>query len=250
MRWYIIGRKAYYRTRCVVKVLFITLLLVAFSVSVVEARYDRELFLEAAGTGEPLRLVVIDAGHGGEDCGAVGTTGVYEKVLNMQISLEIGEALKSRGYTVVYTRTEDKLLYTSAENIKGIRKISDLKNRCKIANSYPDAMFISVHMNSYSEAKYQGLQVYYAESKPESSALAGKIQANVRSRLQKNNKRQIKKGEGIYVLENTEPVSVLVECGFLTNDAECKKLSEKEYQKQLSFAIVCGIIEYNEGKVI
>ncbi len=250
MRWYIIGRKAYYRTRCVVKVLFITLLLVAFSVSVVEARYDRELFLEAAGAGEPSRLVVIDAGHGGEDCGAIGTMGVYEKDLNMQISLEIGEALKSRGYTVVYTRTEDKLLYTSAENIKGLRKISDLKNRCKIANSYPDAIFISIHMNSYSEAKYQGLQVYYAESSPESSALAGKIQTNVRSRLQNDNKRQIKKGEGIYVLENTEPVSVLVECGFLTNDAECKKLCEKEYQKQLSFAIVCGIIEYNEGKVI
>lgn len=251
MRWYIIGRKAYYRTRCVAKVLFLSLLLIAFSVSVVEARYDRELFIEASGSGEPVRLVVIDAGHGGEDCGAVGTTGVYEKDLNMQISFEIGEALKSRGYTVIYTRSEDKLLYTPSENIKGIRKISDLKNRCKIANSYPEAMFISVHMNSYSEAKYQGLQVYYSESSPKSSELAGKIQSNVRNRLQKDNKRQIKKGKGIYVLENTEPVSVLVECGFITNEDECKKLSEKEYQKQLSFSIVCGIIKYieeNEGQ--
>lgn len=248
MRWIIVGKKAFYRTRCVLKVTVVAILLVAFSASVVQARYEREFYIETANSNDFSRTVIIDPGHGGEDCGAIGVNGVYEKDLNMQLSEEIAEQLKERGYTVIFTRTEDRLLYTEEENIKGLKKISDLKNRCKKANEYPGAMFISIHMNSYFAPKYHGLQVYYAPGDSESCALAGKIQANVRSRLQTDNTRQTKSGKGIYVLENTEPLSVLIECGFITNSDECEKLSQKEYQKQLSFAIVCGIIEYREGR--
>ncbi len=250
MRWIIIGKKAFYRTRCALKVAVIAILLIAFSVSVVQARYERGLYLTAANSNDLSKTVIIDPGHGGEDCGAIGVNGVYEKDLNMQISEQIAEALKENGYTVIFTRTSDKLLYTEDEDIKGLRKISDLKNRCKAANEYPGAIFISVHMNSYSQSKYSGLQVYYKPNDDASCALAGKIQSNVRSRLQTDNTRQTKGGKGIYVLENTEPIGVLIECGFITNSEECEKLSEKEYQKQLSFAIVCGIIEYREGRKI
>ena len=93
-------------------------------------------------------LFIIDAGHGGEDSGAVGVDGILEKNLNLEIAYAVGSLLAERGYAVIYTRTEDKLLYTEEENIKGIRKISDLKNRCKIAAEYPNATFISIHMNS------------------------------------------------------------------------------------------------------
>ena len=82
------------------------------------------------------QVIIIDAGHGGEDPGAIGINGKYEKDLNLQIALVIGEELKSRGYTVVYTRTQDKMLYLPEENIKGMRKISDLKNRCKLTEEY------------------------------------------------------------------------------------------------------------------
>lgn len=248
MRWYIIGKNTFYKIRCALKISFIAVLLVAFSVSVIEARYEKGLYLNAAGAPTENPTVIIDPGHGGEDSGAVGVGGVLEKELNMQISLQIAEDLKTRGYNVIFTRTDDCLLYTEAENIKGLRKISDLKNRCKIANSYPNAIFLSIHMNSYSEEKYKGLQVYYTPDDSESSALASKIQSSVREKLQSDNKRTVKNGRGIYVLENTEPISVLVECGFITNREDCERLSQKEYQKQLSFAIVCGIIEYNEGK--
>ncbi len=248
MRWYIISAKAFYRTKRILTVMLVAVLLVAFSFSVVEARYEKGLYLDALNQPDESKIVVIDAGHGGEDCGAVGVGGVYEKDLNLALALEIGARLEEKGYTAVYTRTEDKLLYTEEENIKGIRKISDLKNRCKIANNYKNALFVSVHMNSYSEAKYSGLQVYYTPSDSESSALAGKIQSSVRSLLQNDNNRVVKEGRGLYVLENSEPTSVLIECGFITNKDECEKLSKKEYQKELSFAIVCGIIEYIEGK--
>ena len=194
--------------------------------------------------GVEQRVIIIDAGHGGEDSGAVGVDGTLEKDLNMQLSMLIGEELKSRGYTVVYTRTEDKLLYSEEENIKGIRKISDLKNRCKISFQYDDPVFISVHMNTYGASKYSGLQVYYTDENDESKNLARSIQNNVKNSIQKENTRQTKAGKNLYILENCNGTGVLIECGFLSNEEECRKLSEKEYQKQLSFAIVCGIIEY------
>ena len=200
--------------------------------------------VEPAMTDEA-SVIILDAGHGGEDSGAVGVNGVLEKELNLAIAVMIGEELTARGYTVVQTRTEDRLLYTEAENIKGIRKISDLKNRVKIFNSYENAIVVSIHMNSFAIAKYSGLQVYYADG---SDSLATAIKSAVREELQPENKRAIKRGEGIYVLEHSENTAVLIECGFLSNPEECAKLSEKEYQKRLSFSIVCGIIKYMEEK--
>ena len=192
------------------------------------------------------KIIILDAGHGGEDPGAVGANGLYEKDLNLQFAFEIGKALEEKGYIVVYTRTEDRLLYKEEENIKGIRKISDLKNRCQIAERYPDSIFVSIHMNSFGSSKYSGLQVYYSQKNNNSQALADLIQNKVISDLQPNNNRVIKPGNDMYILENINNTAVLIECGFLTNQDECKKLSEKEYQKELSFSIVCGIIEYIE----
>lgn len=192
------------------------------------------------------KVIIIDAGHGGEDPGAVGSDGSYEKDINLALAFELGEALENEGYAVVYTRTEDKLLYTEEENVKGIRKISDLKNRCKIAAEYPNAMFLSIHMNSYTNPKYSGLQVYYSKGNEGSFILANSIQTSVKESVDTKNERMTKEGKGMYVLENVTNPAVLIECGFLTNPEECEKLSKKEYRKQLSLAIVCGIIEYEK----
>ena len=189
-------------------------------------------------------IIIIDAGHGGEDAGATGVNGVFEKDLNLSLSFILGDMLSEKGFTVVYTRTDDKLLYKESENIKGIRKISDLKNRCKIAKNYPNAIFLSIHMNTFGESKYSGLQVYYSNNNKDSERLACAVQTNVKKEVQPNNNRKIKDGKDIYILENIDNVAVLIECGFLSNPEEAKKLSEKEYQKMLSFSIICGIIEY------
>ena len=192
------------------------------------------------------RTVVIDAGHGGEDSGAVSESNVYEKDLNLSVALMIGEMLSEKGYTVIYTRTEDKMLYSTEENIKGMRKISDLKNRCAVSNNYENSLTISVHMNTYGSSKYSGLQVYYQDGNNESAKLANFIQGSVKEILQPQNNRMVKNGKNLYLLENCSSNAVLIECGFLSNGEECEKLSEKEYQKQLSFSIVCGIIKYVE----
>lgn len=192
--------------------------------------------------------VILDAGHGGEDPGASTSFGAYEKDINMEITLIIGEMLKEKGYNVVYTRTEDKLLYTEEENVKGLRKINDLKNRCKVAEGYDDPIFISIHQNSFAKERYSGLQVYYSVGNEESYSLASAVQNRVISDVQPNNNRRVKEGKNIYLMEKLRCTSVLIECGFLTNPEESRLLCEKEYQKILSFSIVCGIIEYIERK--
>lgn len=209
---------------------------------------DAALYINAAAhEEETARVVILDAGHGGEDGGAVGTDGTQEKDLNLALTLALGERLSELGCTVIYTRTDDRLLYTAEENIRGMRKISDLKNRCKIAAEHKDALFISIHMNTFGQAKYSGLQVYYSPVSEGSEQLARCIQTEVREEIQPENHRKIKKGDDIYILEHTENVAVLIECGFLSNPEECKKLSEKEYQKQLCFAIACGMMKYEES---
>ena len=193
-----------------------------------------------------LKTIIIDAGHGGEDPGALGKTGALEKDINLQISNILGEMLSREGFAVIYTRTDDSLLYSESENIKGLRKHYDLKNRCKIASDYPNAILISLHTNSYSDESCSGLQVYYSEHNDNSKILANKIQFSVKENLQNNNSRNIKSGKELYILKNTENVSILIECGFISNYDECEKLTQKEYQKMLCLSILYGIIEYTE----
>ncbi len=234
---YVVNARRFVKTLKVISAVLIIVILTSVGVKWLDSTA-----VEVSST--PERVIVIDAGHGGEDPGAIGVNGAYEKDLNLSIAMTLGEELKSRGFTVVYTRTEDKMLYLPEENIKGMRKISDLKNRCKITAEYSNCMMISIHMNSYGASKYSGLQVYYADQNESSKALADNIQSAVREELQPNNHRQIKNGSALYLLQNSSGTPVLIECGFLSNSEECQKLSQKEYQKQLCFAIVCGIIEY------
>ena len=226
----------------------VLLILLATVIGVVSENISEQLVADTVDSIPYEKIIILDAGHGGEDSGAVGVNGALEKDINLQLTLEVGKLLEERGYIVVYTRTDDRLLYTEEQNIKGIRKINDLKNRCKVAERYPDSIFISIHTNSFGSPKYSGLQVYYSDNNDSGRPLAEAIQNKVVSDLQKDNNRVVKAGKGIYLLENITNPAVLIECGFLTNKDECEKLSEKEYQKELSFSIVCGIIEYIESE--
>ena len=103
-------------------------------------------------------------------------------------------------------------------------------------------------MNAFGDARYSGLQVYYNVKAEGSEALARAVQEEVILQVQPDNHRKVKMGKDMYLMENIASTSILVECGFLSNAEECEKLSQKEYQKRLCFAILCGIIKYDSTR--
>lgn len=192
----------------------------------------------------PRVTVILDAGHGGEDSGAVGTDGTLEKILNLELCNNISDILTSHGIEVVMTRKEDRLLYNDDENIKGKRKQYDLKNRAEIAKETENAYFVSIHMNKFSAEQYRGLQVYYSRNNSESKNLAQTVQTMTKEYLQDHNTRQIKESKGnIYLLDVLECPAILIECGFLSNTEDCRDLNDKEYRKKLSLVISMSIME-------
>lgn len=190
-------------------------------------------------------IVIIDAGHGGEDGGTIGVNGAYEKDINLSIAKKLDAFLRAAGITTVMTRTEDILLYDRNTNYEGRKKILDLAARLKISEKYENAIFVSIHMNAFPEAKYKGLQVYYSPNDPLSEDLAQRIQAITKEALMRENNRKIKSSDGkIFLLDRTEKTSVLIECGFLSNPEECEKLCDEVYQKELAAVISCAVLEH------
>ena len=193
--------------------------------------------------------VSIDAGHGGEDGGAVGIDGrTVEKDVNLSVSLYLGRLLEAEGVNVIYTRTEDILLYDRNVDYNGRKKNLDLQARLKIAQNNPNALFVSIHMNAFGDSKYSGMQVYYFDSADGGQLLADQIQKMSRF-LDPSNDRKIKKANSsIFLLNRAPGVAVLVECGFLSNYEECSLLSSDDYQKKVAFAVFRGIMNYKDEK--
>ena len=189
--------------------------------------------------------VIIDAGHGGEDGGAVGINGVFEKELNLSISQKLYDELTSSGIVCVMTRTDDRLLYDRNADYEGRKKVLDMQARLAVAEKYPDAIFVSIHQNTFTEEKYSGLQVYYSTASPLSIKLAQSVESTVRSKLQPTNDRVSKADNGsIYLLRKLSCPAVLVECGFISNREECELLCDGGYQTRLAESLSDAIIAF------
>lgn len=191
-------------------------------------------------SGKNQVTVILDAGHGGEDPGTIGG-GLKEKDLNLQVVLKTAEVLKLSGYRVILTRTTDRMLYNSGEENR--KKFHDLNNRLKIAKSFPDALFVSIHMNSFPAGSCSGLQTFYQKENEKGRLLADSIQETVKI-LMPRNRRVSKPDQSIYLLKFNPAAAVLVECGFLSNVEEAKLLSDESYQNRLSFLLALGITNY------
>lgn len=198
---------------------------------------------------EALPVIVIDAGHGGEDGGTQSSDGTLEKKINLEISLKINELLLGRGFTTVLTREGDYMIYDESSSTQREKKVSDIHNRMKIVEENGDCILLSIHQNYFKESKYSGTQVFYSKNNPESEYLADEIQKAVVSELQTDNTRQIKEsGTDIYLLYHAKVPSVMVECGFMSNEKESELLKDEDYQKKMAEAIVSGLIKYLESK--
>lgn len=193
-------------------------------------------------------LIIIDPGHGGFDGGAVAGDGTVEKDINLEISLKLGSILEFFGFDVIYTRTDDVAVDDNDKNKISSRKKSDLNNRLEIINSNKNALFVSVHLNKFTSGKANGAQVFYSPNNKESAILAECLQGEIKSLLQNNNSRAIKKADkSIYLLHNALSPAVIVECGFLSNKNELELLKDEEYHMKMAFCIFSGILKYYNG---
>lgn len=195
------------------------------------------------------KVIVIDAGHGFPDGGAVGSSGVQEKDLNLAIAQKLQMLLEQGGASVLITRADDNAV---AEDLnKKIREIkrADLKNRRDFKNNSECDAFVSIHMNKFPEEQYKGAQVFCAGEPAESRILGEAIQSKLKEMVDPSNDRVAKTADsGIFVLKDSKVPSVIVECGFLSNSEEAKLLQTDEYQNKIAFAIYSGILEYLSGK--
>ena len=222
-----------------------TFLLIAIIVSaavfVIFTGFSGDKSASPTVSGAPMPTVIIDAGHGGMDGGAVGCDGTLEKDLNLEIATTLAELLRISGYNVVMTRTEDVML--STDDGGGTAKLRDLKKRLEIASAYPGSVTVSVHCNKFPLESCKGLQVYHSEGET-AKALAESIQQGVKGSLQPENHRAVKQADSsIYLLSRAKTPSVLIECGFLSNPEECEKLNDINYRRSLSLVLLKGITE-------
>lgn len=196
------------------------------------------------GANQP--IVIIDAGHGGFDGGAVANDGTIEKDINLSIALYLQEYLTFFNIETIMIRDTDCSVEDDGLNTIRQKKSSDLHNRMKIMEETDNAIFVSIHQNKYPDEIYSGTQVFYSpKTKDESQILAQAIQDYVVNTLQKDNNRQIKEcGTSVFLMYNAVKPAVLVECGFLSNYEETNKLKTSEYQKKIAFCIAMGIQNY------
>lgn len=204
-------------------------------------------FSAAEASSMPItqKTVIVDAGHGGDDGGAIGIDGTVEKDINLDIALKLEKILKFYGFNVIMTRTQDVMTCDDGLDSLRKRKISDIHNRFELMRKNPDAIFISVHQNIFEDSSQHGTQVFYSGNDERSKELAEAIQTSVTLTLQRKNDRVVKKsGSGIYLLYHAKIPAVLVECGFISNSDEVKKLKDESCRMKLAILIADGLLKY------
>lgn len=196
-----------------------------------------------AGKEKP--VVVIDAGHGGNDPGKIGIDGTLEKDINLQIANRLKKYLEASDVEVVLTRKNDNGLYTEKDNRK---KMADMTKRCDIINEVNPALTVSIHQNSYHQEEISGGQVFYYKKSEKGKRLAEILQERFDYVLGEKNTRLPKPNDNYYLLLHVKSPIVIVECGFLTNWKEAALLKSDEYQDRVAWTIHMGIMEYLNGK--
>lgn len=202
----------------------------------------KELFFREQSTVSgrlPGPVIILDAGHGGEDGGAVGQNAVVESHINLAIVLTLEPLLSFYGKEVLLLRDEDISLHQEGLDSVKERKTSDLKNRVALVNEVEDGLLLSIHQNFYSQEKYFGAQVFYREG---SEDFADLMQDLLIEHLNPDNHRVAKAVDpSLYLMNQVTVPSVLVECGFLSNLEEEALLATKEYQVKIACVLATAV---------
>lgn len=193
-------------------------------------------------------LVVIDAGHGGEDGGAVSVSGAIESQINLAIALRLDQIFGLYGVDCVLLRDSDVSLHDPCAETLREKKVSDLHNRVAAIEALEDPVLISIHQNTYTSSQYHGAQVFYANGDL-SLPLAQITQETLRAALDPENTRQPARiPESVYLMNHISCRAILVECGFLSNPQEDQLLQSAEYQTGLAIALADAYLNYQKGE--
>lgn len=202
---------------------------------------------EAPVTAEALPLsgwrILVDPGHGGYDGGAKARdSGVWEKVINLDVAKQVEKSLTARGAAVFMTRTGDEDLCTDDRPANKTMKREDMENRIALAVEAKVDMVLSIHMNEYRQRSQSGPQVFYRQGCDSGRLLAGAMQEALIAALSPKKERSAMAGD--YFILQLDVPSVLIECGFISNAAEEKLLLSEDYQAKLGQAIADGVESY------
>lgn len=193
-----------------------------------------------AGNG---RILILDAGHGGEDGGASSASGDKESDINLNVVLKLEALMAFLGVETHLTRRDDSSLHSSGAQTIREKKVSDLKNRVSMVNSMSDVFFISVHQNYFTDSRYSGAQVFY-NGGDVSRQWGEETQLVLRQVLDPGNDRVAKPiPNGIYLFEHISCPSILVECGFLSNGEEASLLLTDAYQRKIALALAGAYLQ-------
>lgn len=185
--------------------------------------------------------LVIDAGHGGIDAGTIGVDNANEKDINLSIALMLYDFAMVSGISSFLVRDGDYLVYSDNDD----KSRSDLYNRMDYINSIENSSLISIHQNHFQDSCEWGMQIWYSPNDDKSKIMADNILEITKSNLQSDNTRLNKKSDSsYYLLYKAQVPSIMVECGFMSNSDENKKLQDNKYQKQLAYSIMLGFSEY------
>ena len=194
----------------------------------------------AAITGLAGHSITIDAGHGGNDSGAIGPTGVTEKSVTLRVALALQKILASEGATVYMTRTTD-----TEVSPKGVdaSDIEELQARCDVANQHDSDIFISIHMDSFTNGAAKGTTgYYYALGSKKSRDLADKVRAGVIDQIGTSSRGT--QSCNFYVVKHTDMPATLVEVAFISNPTEEKLMNSEDGVQKAAQGIADGIADF------
>ena len=188
-------------------------------------------------------VVVVDAGHGGEDGGAVAADGTVESGLNLAIARRVRDLLTFAGVPTTVTREGDAAIYDPGSATLREKKVSDLHNRVALVNELPGAVLLSIHQNSLpSSPSTRGAQVFWNRQEG-AAALASALREGLKSAVDAGHEKEAAQvPSSVYLMKEITAPGVLVECGFLSNAAETEQLKDPAYQTKLAAAIAAGVL--------
>ena len=226
------------RRKCLIYCLFMASLGILLGTAVMISSYAGNFASKNTLT------IIVDAGHGIPDGGAVGVSGSVEQKINLDIALKLKEVLEGKGIRVIMTRESENGLWDDENQSIRQKKVSDMNNRLDIMKESHADLFISIHMNSYPNHKTSGLRVFYAPNHSEIKPLAENIQIRMQDITGANTTVVKSADKTLFLMKNPPIPAILVECGFISNPTEEKKLQEADYQARLAWAMADAIEKY------